>query len=265
MRRDASGRSDAPVDGRRGAARRAREILGAGRRAARECAPTVPLVVLAALLSAGCFEVGEPVSDRAIVAWAAYPETVLVDQPFSFELAGPVAPNTCGRLDTAAVAVTDSVVRLSADRLVYPEAWCSGERVAFYEVRPLRIGRPGRYPVRTEEGLELGTLVVVESGQFSSIWTRGLGTVREGGGCLLFGPGWASNQRPFALEDAPAAVDRVAGTDTLVRVDGRLVGFSLCGGFGSRPTIVVESVRVTERTGSGYYPEGAAPTDADGE
>jgi hypothetical protein len=201
----------------------------------------------------GCLDPGEPVTDRARVTWAAYPETVLVGETFSMEMAGPVSLNTCGHLDTATVAVGDSTIRLDATRVVYPDAWCSDERVAFYEVRVMEMPRPGRYAVRSGGEARLGTMVVVDSGRFSPVTTVGEGTLGRGGGCLFFGPGWAANQRPFALRGAPEGFRRLAGTDTVVRVRGRLVGFSLCGPFGSRPSIRVDSARATGRTGADWY------------
>lgn len=217
-------------------------------------------VILLALAASACLVPGEPVPDRAHVAWAAYPDTVVAGEAFSFELAGPVARNTCGQLDTAAVAVGDSSITLSARRQVYPDAWCSDERVSFYEVRAMRMERPGRYPVRTVDGRELGAMVVVDSGAFSRVYTRGEGTLRSGGGCLFLGPGWGSNQRPFALRQAPDRLQALAGTDSVVRVEGALLGFSLCGGFGSRPSIRVDTAWVTGRTGADWYPPELDPT-----
>lgn len=187
------------------------------------------------------------------MTWAAYPETVLAGDAFSMEMAGPVSVNTCGHLDTATATVGDSTIRLDATRVVFPDAWCSDERVAFYEVRVMEMGRSGRYAVLGGGGSRLGTMVVVDSGRFSPVTTVGEGTLGRGGGCLFFGPGWAANQRPFALRGAPEDFDRLVGTDTVVRVRGRLVGFSLCGPFGSRPSIRVDSARATGRTGADWY------------
>jgi hypothetical protein len=69
----------------------------------------------------------------------------------------------------------------------------------------------------------------------------------------LFGPGRLGNQRPFALHAAPDEIRSVAGSDRLVRVRGTLSGFTLCGGFGSRPAIRVVEARVLEQTIDDYY------------
>lgn len=209
---------------------------------------------LALLLVAAACRIGDPTPGPALVTWAAYPDTVLVGEVFSFELAGPVSVDACGRLDTVAVAVLDSVLELSARRSTF-QTMCPRERVSFYEARPMRLDRPGTYAVRTAEGLDLGALTVVEEGDFSPMRTRGLGTVRTGGGCLLFGPGWAGNQRPFALRGAPEPIGAEAGTDRVVWVEGRLLGFSLCGVYGSRPAIRVDSAAVTDRRGADWYAE----------
>lgn len=205
--------------------------------------------------ASGCLEIGEPTPGPARVAWAAYPDTVVMGEVFSFELAGPVSRNSCGRLDTARVVVGDSEIRLSAERSVFLDAMCSDDRISFYEVRPLALERAGTYRVVTEDGRSLGSLAVVDSGAFSPMETRGWGTLHAGGGCLFFGPGWTGNQRPFALRDAPEELRRLAGTDTLVRVEGTLTGFALCGGFGSRPAIRVESARVTDSVAASWYPD----------
>ncbi len=215
---------------------------------------SAPVLATALVLAAAC-RIGDPTPGPAFVAWAAYPDTVVAGEPFSFEFAGPVAPDACGRLDTAMVAVRDTVLELSARRSTF-QTMCPRERVSFYEARAMVIGRPGTYIVRTVEGLELGRLHVVEEGRFSAMRTRGYGTVRRGGGCLLFGPGWVGNQRPFALADPPEVVTAEAGTDRLLRVDGRLVGFTVCGAFGSRPTIRVDSARATERWAADWYRDG---------
>lgn len=202
---------------------------------------------------------GEPTPDDTPVAWAAYPETVVVGREFSFEVAGPLATNSCARFDTLVLEVSDSAVALAARREVFTEGWCSEGRTSFYEVRALVVPRAGRYPVRTAAGRDLGTLVAADSGIFSAMHTVGEGTVRYAGGCFFFGPGWAHGQRPFPLRDAPARVRRVAGTDTVVRVAGRLRGYSRCGGYGSRPSIRVDSARVTDRTGADWYPGDGGP------
>lgn len=201
---------------------------------------------------AGCWRIGEPTLGDAYVTWAAYPDTVVAGEIFSFEFAGPVAPTTCGRLDTATLAVTDSTIELAARRSTF-EAMCAKDRVSFYEARPISIERPGRYPVRTADGRELGTLVVVDSGRFSPMRAVGEGTLDTAGGCLLFGPGWMGNQRPFALRGATETLRRDAETDRIVHVEGRLAGFSMCSWYGSRPTIRVETARVTDRRGVDYY------------
>lgn len=213
------------------------------------------LVLAAAAAAAGCLDIGEPTPAPARVAWVAYPETVVTGETFSFEAAGPISDNSCGRLDTATVVLTDSTVEVSARREVFREAMCSDERRSWYQVRALELDRPGRYPVHTGDGWEAGTLVTVDSGRFSALAARGLGTLRAGGGCIFFGPGWANNQRPFALRGLPPELERLAGTDTLVHVVGRLLGYSLCGGFGSRPAIRVDSARAAGRTGESWYAE----------
>lgn len=244
--RPASGppsRGRSPLQGRR------RSPSRGGSTAARRVACAV---AAAAFGLAGCWRIGEPTPDDAAVTWAAYPETVRVGRVFSLEYAGPVSRNSCGRLDTSRVTVSDTAVLLSARRSLYDTS-CPGDRVSFYEARPTTVESPGRYPVRTAGGRRLGTLVAVETGPFSGMVTVGEGTVREGGGCLFFGPGWASNQRPFALEGAPERLRRVAGTDTVVWIRGDLLGFTLCQAFGSRPRILVDSARVTGREASTYY------------
>lgn len=219
----------------------------------RAAAPTVCLLVAAAALAiGGCWRIGEGMPGEALVTWAAYPDTVRVGETFSFEFAGPVAPTTCGRLDTAVLAVGDTEIRLSARRTTF-RAMCAEDRVSFYRARAIRIERPGAYAVRTAGGLSLGTLVAREEGAFSRMRAVGEGTVERAGGCLVFGPGWTGNQRPFALRDAPEALDAEAGTDRVVGVAGRLVGFTSCAWYGSRPTIRVDSVWMTDRKGSDYY------------
>jgi hypothetical protein len=204
------------------------------------------------LLAAGCWRVGEPTESAALVTWAAYPETVVVGRLFSFEFAGPVSPNACGRLDTAIVELMDTTVRLSARRSVY-DTMCSDSPVSFYEARPLRIDRSGRYPVLTAEGRTLGELVAVDSGRFSRMQALGEGTVDEAGGCLLFGPGWLGNQRPFALRGSPPWVRTTRATGRRVWVSGVLKGYTLCGSFGSRPVIVVDSAVPMELSTGEYY------------
>lgn len=204
------------------------------------------------VLSAACWRIGEPTESEAIVTWAAYPDTVLVGEAFSFEFAGPVSPDACGRLDTAVVAVAVAEIRLSARRSVF-DTMCSDSPVTFYEARPLVLERPGSYSVLTEHGLRLGSIVAVDSGSFAPMRARGEGTVTEAGGCLLFGPGWVGNQRPFALRGAPAAVQAENDTGRRVHVSGTLGGFTLCGTFGSRPVILVDTAWVTDQVSADYY------------
>jgi hypothetical protein len=81
----------------------------------------------------------------------------------------------------------------------------------------------------------------------------GAGTLRRAGGCLLFGPGWAYNQRPFALRGAPQEIAELDDPDRVVFVDGRLAGYALCGAYGSRPAIAVGRAEVTEDVADDYY------------
>ncbi len=218
-----------------------------------------------ALGAAGCWRTGEGTPGNALVSWAAYPESVRVGETFSFEFAGPVSPNGCGRLDTAYLAVGDSAITLSARRSTF-RAVCAPQRVSFYEARPLAIDRPGEYRVVTDDGRELGALVATEGGPFSQMRAIGLGTVREVSGCRLFGPGWVGNQRVFALLRAPPEIEAQIDTDRVVFVQGTLVGFASCGSFGSRPSIRVDTAWVTELEGGDYYrdaSEGAATTIPD--
>jgi len=210
-----------------------------------------PIRLILALLTAACWRIGEPTESAAVVSWAAFPDTVVVGQTFSFEFAGPVSPNACGRLDTALVSVEDGAIRLSGRRSVY-DTMCSDSPVAFYEARPLEIEAPGRYRVFAD-GRELGRIVAVDSGRFTPMKARGEGTVTEAGGCLLFGPGWVGNQRPFVLHGAPEAIRSESDTGRRVHVSGVLAGFSMCGSFGSRPTIVVDTAWVTEQRVEDYY------------
>jgi len=190
------------------------------------------------------------------VTWAAYPETVLVGKTFPFEIAGPVGPTTCSRLDSTTVAVTDTAIVVRALRATYSSLLCSHSRVSFYRPRPLVIERAGRYPVRASGGTDLGAVVALDSGTFSALRTIGEGTVRHGGGCLLFGPGWASNQRPFSLHGAPPRIEALAGTDSVVRIVGGLVGFDQCGGIGSLPVIHADSAAVTGSLAAHWYDPG---------
>lgn len=215
------------------------------------------LVTLLPLLS-GCWRIGEPEESPALVTWAAYPDTVVVGSVFSLEVAGPVAPDACGRLDTLLVLVGDSTVELSGRRSVY-DTMCAKGPVSFYEARPVRLPRSGTWSVRTKEGRDLGAIVAIDSGSFSPMRAIGEGTLRSAGGCLLFGPGWIGNQRPFALGGTTGELGGFAGTDRRVFVDGHLAGFTLCGRFGSRPVIRVSEVTVTDSTGAQYY------SDVDGD
>jgi hypothetical protein len=205
------------------------------------------VVVLAA-----CWRIGEPTESSALVTWAAYPETVVGGETFSFEFAGPVSPNSCGRLDTASIEITDSAIVISAVRSVYDTS-CSRARVSFYEARPLQIGQVGSYPVLGSGGRALGRLVAIDSGRFSPMRAIGEGTTRRAGGCVLFGPGWAYNQRPFALRGSPPEIADLDDPNRVVFVSGRLAGYTLCGSFGSRPAISVDSGAVTDRTSGDYY------------
>lgn len=212
---------------------------------------TRPIALILALLGLGCWRIGEPTGSDAEVTWAAFPDTVVVGQTFSFEFAGPVSPNACGRLDTAVVRLEGPELRLSGRRSVY-DTMCADSPVAFYEARPLQIDSAGRYRVSAGE-IEFGEIVAVDSGRFSSMRARGEGTVAEAGGCLLFGPGWIGNQRPFVLRGAPVDVRAEVDTGRRVHVVGALAGFSLCGAFGSRPVIAVDTAWVTGRGIDDYY------------
>jgi hypothetical protein len=212
----------------------------------------VAFIALLALGAAACWRTGEPTPSRGLVTWAAYPESVQVGEVFSFEFAGPISLTACGRLDTAYLAITESRIRLSADRSTF-RAVCANQRISFYEARAIRIPAAGRYEVTTAEGMALGALVATDSGPFSRMRALGEGTIRSAGGCWLFGPGWAGNQRPFALLGAPRAVTEEAGSDRVVHVEGTLRGFTMCDWYGSRPSIRVDTAWVTDRTSSDYY------------
>lgn len=210
------------------------------------------VALLVAVSVPGCWRTGEPTPGAALVTWAAYPDTVRVGATFSFEFGGPISPTACGRLDTATLAVTDSAIELAARRSTF-SAVCAPQKISFYEARAISIPRAGRYAVRTAEGRALGTLVALDSGEFSRVWTIGEGTVREAAGCLLFGPGWIGSQRVFALTGVPEAVRTVAGEGRVVHVEGRLYGFSACGNWGSRPRIRVDTAWVTDRESGDWY------------
>jgi len=217
-----------------------------------------------AVTAAGCWRVGEGVPSEALVTWAAYPETVRVGSTFSFEFAGPITGTACGRLDTATLAISEGAITLGARRLTFRPV-CADQRVSFYEARPLIIERAGTYAVRTADGRGLGILVATDSGPFTPILTQGDGTVREVGGCLLFGPGWIGNQRVFTLAGAPAAVRDASESDRVVHVRGILRGFSSCGSWGSRPRIRVDTAWVTDRQGDDWYEADGPPTSEPGE
>jgi len=226
----------------------------------------VATVAAAVAASAACWRVGEPTPDEAEVAWAAYPDTVVAGETFSFEFGGPVSRNSCARLDTATVTLEDSAVVAGARRSIF-DTMCPGDRVSFYRAGALSVPEPGRYAVRSATGRDLGAITAVDSGAFSSMKTVGWGTLRQGGGgCVFFGPGWANNQRPFALDGIPDRARGAIDEDRVVWVRGRLYGWTLCGAFGSRPRIIVDTMRVTEHLAETYYyarPAGGDGTDAD--
>ncbi|MDX1393884.1 MAG: hypothetical protein R3195_05820 [Gemmatimonadota bacterium] len=222
--------------------------------------PPVLALALVAAATQACWRTGEPTPSDAIVAWAAYPESVRVGDTFLFEFAGPVTPTACGRLDTATLAIEAGAITLEARRSTF-SAVCANQRISFYEARPLAIDSAGAYPVTTADGRELGTLVATDSGPFSGIVTIGEGTVREAAGCVFFGPGWIGGQRIFALTGVPEPVRRVAGSDRVVYVRGTLRGFSFCGNWGSRPRIRVDTAWVTDREAADWYGASETPTD----
>ena len=214
--------------------------------------PGVRGLALLVVLS-GCWRIGDPTTSDAVVAWAAWPDTVVAGEQFPLEFAGPISPNACGRLDTAIVVVTDTSVELSARRTTY-DTMCSDTPVGFYEVRALELP-PGSYAVRAN-GDVLGRIVAMEDGTFAPMGTVGLGTVQRAGGCILFGPGQLGNQRPFALlgtADLLKIVEPAIGAPRLVHVRGTLAGFTLCGSFGSRPAIRVSEARLLDRGADAYY------------
>ena len=214
---------------------------------------SVACVLGLSLPHGACWRIGEPTDSDAVVAWAAFPDTVIANQVFPFEFAGPITPDACGRLDTAMVAIADSSIELSARRTTY-ETMCADTPIGFYEVRALELPA-GVYVVRAGPRV-LGHIVSLEEGAFAPMRTSGVGMVDRAGGCLLFGPGQLGNQRPFVLRgrglDAPE-VERAIGTRRLLDVRGTLSGFTLCGDFGSRPVIRVSRVRVLDRTADDYY------------
>ncbi len=207
------------------------------------------LLLLAA--ASGCWQIGDPTSSDALVSWVAFPDTVVAGELFSLEFAGPITPNACGRLDTATVSVTDSTVFLAARRVTYDTA-CPDTPISFYEARPLRLAA-GTYVVLGAQRT-FGRIVAVDSGRFSRMRVFGEGTVRARGGCTLFGPGrLLGNQRPFALVGDVQEVAAALDTDRVVWIRGTLSGFSLCGSFGSRPTIRVVEMTIRDGTSEDYY------------
>lgn len=233
-----------------------RPAPGAGRRRrGRSAAGAAALALLAAcvLASTACWRIGEPTPDDADVAWAAYPDTVVAGETFSFEFGGPVSPNSCARLDTATVDLEDGEVVVGARRGVF-DTMCPDDRVSFYRAGALSLPEPGRYPVRTATGRDLGAITALGSGEFSVMKAVGWGTLRQGdGGCVFFGPGWATSQRPFDMVGLPERALETVGTDRVIWMRGRLRGWSMCGAFGSRSRIVVDSIRVTEHLAESYY------------
>ncbi|MDT8435435.1 MAG: hypothetical protein RRA92_01645 [Gemmatimonadota bacterium] len=221
----------------------------------------ISATVLLLWMLGACWRIGEPVESTALVTWAAYPDTVLAGQVFPFEVAGPVSPDACGRLDTVTVELRDGELLLGARRSVY-DTMCADSPVAFYEARALTLAAAGTWRVRTREGRDLGTIVAVDSGAFSPMRTVGEGTLRAAGGCLLFGPGWVGNQRPFALRGAGPDIEALAGTDRRAWIAGELAGFTTCGAFGSRPVIRVEEARPFEATAADYYGTGFYETES---
>ncbi|MFO7587594.1 MAG: hypothetical protein R6X22_05920 [Gemmatimonadota bacterium] len=214
--------------------------------------PRILALLALCLPVAACWRIGEPTESAALITWAAYPDTVVAGEIFPLEVAGPVASDACGRLDTVTVEVAGGEILVGARRSVY-DTMCSDSPVGFYEARALRLPTAGEWLVRTREGRVLGSLVAVDSGRFSGMRAVGEGTVVEAGGCMLFAPGRIGNQRPFALRGAPTEFRMHAGTDRRVRVEGRLGGFTLCGAWGSRPVIVVHEGHVTDSTAEQYY------------
>lgn len=237
-------------------AERRRAAPGAGRRGrGRPAAGAVALALLAVcvLASSACWRIGEPTPDDADVAWAAYPDTVVAGETFSFEFGGAVSPNTCARLDTATVDLEDGEVVVGARRSVF-DTMCPDDRVSFYRAGALSLPEPGHYPVRSATGRDLGAITALDSGEFSVMKAVGWGTLRQGdGGCVFFGPGWATNQRPFDMVGLPDRALETVDTDRVIWTRGRIRGWSMCGAFGSRSRVVVDSIRVTEHLAESYY------------
>ena len=193
----------------------------------------------------------EPTSDAALVTFAAFPDTVTAGQQFTMEFAGPIAPNTCGTLDSAYAEVSDSTIVLAGVRNLF-RARCADQRVSFYEVNLITIDSPGVREVVNAAGRSFGTLMVADSGSQTDFIGRGGGTVREAGPCLVFGPGWVGTQRIFSLQNAPDPV-RNASEDQIVNLRGRFRGFDRCGQWGSRPVIQVDTAWVSDATTHDYY------------
>jgi len=142
---------------------------------------------------------------------------------------------------------------------------CPDDRVSFYRAGALSIPAAGRYAVRSASGRDLGAITARDSGEFSAMKAVGWGTLRQGGGgCVFFGPGWANNQRPFHAAGIPDRALETVDTDRVVWLRGRLYGWTLCGAFGSRPRIIVDSMRVTEHRAESYYYSRPAGSGAGG-
>lgn len=217
--------------------------------------PTIRLGAGLCLLAlTACWRIGEPSESDAVVAWAAFPDTVGADEVFPFEFAGPITPDACGRLDSAVVAVTQSSIELSARRLTF-DTMCPDSPVGFYEVRALSLPA-GSYEVRAGT-VVLGRIESIRDARFAPMRAAGTGTLRRAGGCILFGPGRiGGNQRPFALRGTDlngdvgnAALDGLR----LVEMRGTVSGFTVCGEFGSRPVIRVDELTVLDRSADDYY------------
>jgi len=206
--------------------------------------------LLLLVIAAGCWRIGEPTSSEALVSWAAFPDTVIAGEVFSLEFAGPITPNSCGRLDTATVAVTDSTVFLRASRVTYDTS-CPRTPVSFYQARAMQLDQ-GTYSV-VGERQTFGQIVALDSGSFSRMHVSGEGTVRASGGCTLFGPGRLGNQRPFALVGNTGLITGSLDADRVVWIRGTLSGFALCGSFGSRPAIRVEETAIRDGSSEDYY------------
>ncbi len=217
------------------------------------------LLILVVSAVAGCWFFAEPETSEAHVMWVAHPDTVRVGALFSLEFGGPISQTACGRLDTAQVVVTESSIELSAQRRTI-NAICAPQNIGFYQTRGMQLSEPGRYEVRNRAGVSFGSLVAIEEGDFSRVRTRGEGTVRQVGDCLLFGPGWVGGQHLLSIRSRggvltqPPAHLLAADPEQVVFVRGDLRGFDQCGPWGSRPVILVDTAWVTERTIDDIYP-----------